>query len=168
MPDLLFVLVLGLLLGSLLLWGFRTLPGERWQILATLPLSKNENGSWRGINITWYGLLSATAYMLASALLFVLAGSIGVPPLVTLAIVALVHTVAMPAARIMALLVEKKKHTFTIAGARNIRPAAAWPVRLCKFCGEAIHSAFQVLAYSGFFDHISYRFLKASGFFSSN
>jgi prolipoprotein diacylglyceryltransferase len=141
MLDVCFVIGLGLLLGVLLFWGFRTLPGERWQILATIPLSKGENGNWRGINITWYGLLSATAYMLASALLLVLAGSIGIPPLITLIILVLVLGVAMPAARIMARVVEKKKHTFTVAGAFFvavlIAPPVLWLVNLSV--GPTLH-----------------------------
>jgi prolipoprotein diacylglyceryltransferase len=128
MLNLFFVIGVGLLLGTLLSWGFRTLPGERCQILATIPLSQCENGSWRGINITWYGLCSATAYMLASALLFVLAGSIDVPPPVTLTIIVLVLGTAMPAARIMARIVEKKRHTFTVAGAFFVAVLVAPPV----------------------------------------
>jgi prolipoprotein diacylglyceryltransferase len=128
MPDLIFVTGLGLLLGGLLWWGFRTLPGERWQILATIPLSKNANGSWRGINITWYGLLSATAYVLACALMFVLTGSIGVSPLITFSIILPILAAAMPASRIMARIVEKKKHTFTVAGAFFVAVLIAPPV----------------------------------------
>jgi prolipoprotein diacylglyceryltransferase len=128
MADLIFVAVLGLMLGTLLVWGFRTLTHERWQVLATIPLYKSEDGLWKGLNITWYGLLSATAYVIASAVLFVLAGSIHVPPLLTLVITVLILAVAMPAARIVAILVEKKKHTFTVAGAFFVAVICAPPV----------------------------------------
>lgn len=117
MIEILFIAALGLPLTALLFWGFRTLPGERWQILATIPLSKDEDGHWRGLNLTWYGLLSATSYVIATALVFVLAGSIYLPPLVTLLIVVLILAVAMPASQLVARMVEKKKHTLTVAGA---------------------------------------------------
>jgi hypothetical protein len=128
MADLVFITILGAMLGILLLWGFRTLTHERWQILATIPLYKSDDGSWEGVNITWYGLLSATAYVISAALLFILAGSIHVPPLFTLAIVVIILSLAMPAARIIAMIVEHKKHTFTIAGAFFVAVIIAPPV----------------------------------------
>src|SRR5262249_60218110 len=59
-PELL-VAVLGVGLGALLIWGFYTLPNERWQILAAVPLVKDSNGNWRGLNLTYYGFFFAPA-----------------------------------------------------------------------------------------------------------
>jgi hypothetical protein len=39
-PEL-FVGALGLTLGALLIWGFYTLPNERWQIIAAVPVMKD-------------------------------------------------------------------------------------------------------------------------------
>ncbi len=39
MKELLSVLPLGLILLAYLIWGFRTLPQERWQFIAALPLA---------------------------------------------------------------------------------------------------------------------------------
>ena len=98
-------------------WGFRVLPGERWQIVASVPSSKTEQGQWRGINFTWYGLLTANAYLVAVAVLLVLMGAVGVPPLGTAILAAAMLCCCVPASRLVARIVEKKAHTFTVGGA---------------------------------------------------
>jgi prolipoprotein diacylglyceryltransferase len=98
-------------------WGFRVLPGERWQIVASVPASKTEQGEWRGINYTWYGLLSANAYLVAVTVLLVLMGSVGVPPLGTAILAAAMLCCCVPASRVVARIVEKKSDTFTVGGA---------------------------------------------------
>ena len=40
---------------------FRHLPEERWQFVASLPLKKNDDGSWQGLNLTFYGLFTGLA-----------------------------------------------------------------------------------------------------------
>jgi len=59
MQHQIFVVVLALLLALIMRWGFKHLPDEKWQILASVPLRKNETDSWTGVNLTYYGLLSA-------------------------------------------------------------------------------------------------------------
>lgn len=98
-------------------WGFTVLPHEKWQVVATIPASKNEQGSWSGINFTWYGLLSANAYLVAVALLLVLLGSVAVPPLGTAILALTMLGCCVPASRLVARLVEKKTDTFTVGGA---------------------------------------------------
>lgn len=98
-------------------WGFKILPGERWQIVASVPASRTEQGQWRGINFTWYGLLTANAYLVAVAVLLVLMGSVGVPPLGTAILAAVMLGCCVPASRLVARIVEKKAHTFTVGGA---------------------------------------------------
>jgi hypothetical protein len=98
-------------------WGFRMLPGERWQIVASVPSSKTGQGNWSGINFTWYGLLTANAYFVSVAVLLVLMGSIGVPPIGTAILAAAMLCCCVPASRLVARIVEKKAHTFTVGGA---------------------------------------------------
>lgn len=117
MSSAIFVTVLAVVFGALLLWGFRTLPGERWQILATVPFGKGPDGSWRGVNLTYYGLFSAVAYAAALALLFVLTGAVGVPAFATLAVCTATLAVCVPAAGVVARVVERKRHTLSVAGA---------------------------------------------------
>ncbi len=106
-----------ILLGIYFWWGFRVLPGEKWQIVASVPESRTEEGLWRGINFTWYGLLSANAYLVAVTVLLVLMGSVGVPPLGTAVLAAAMLCCCVPASRLVARIVEKKAHTFTVGGA---------------------------------------------------
>lgn len=117
MTNLLFLLGLAVVLFAMLFWGFHFLPRERWQILASLPGRPEAEGGWQGINLTWYGLLSANAYVVAVAVLWVLLRSVGVTPLPLLLCVLALLGICVPAARWVAFLVEKKKHTFTVGGA---------------------------------------------------
>ena len=98
-------------------WGFSVLPGEKWQVVASMPSSKTEQGEWKGINFTWYGLLTANAYLVAVAVLLVLMGSVGVPPVGTAILAAAMLCCCVPASRLVARIVEKKAHTFTVGGA---------------------------------------------------
>ena len=106
-----------ILLTLYLWWGFSFLPAERWQIFATVPERKNGQGGWRGINFTWYGLLTANAYLVAVSVLLVLLGSVGVSPLATALLAVAMLGCCVPASRLVARIVEKKAHTFTVGGA---------------------------------------------------
>jgi len=106
-----------ILLTAYFWWGFKKLPGEGWQIVASVPASRTEQGLWRGINFTWYGLLTANAYLVAVAVLLVLLGAVGVPPLGTAILAAAMLCCCVPASRLVARVVEKKAHTFTVGGA---------------------------------------------------
>lgn len=117
MPVTSALLITALILAAYLWWGFTTLPAERWQILVSVPHRKNEAGGWHGINFTWYGLLTANAYLAAVAILLVLLGSVGVtPPAIALLTIAMLLC-CVPASRLVARLVEKKTDTFTVGGA---------------------------------------------------
>ena len=110
---LLFTLVLALYLG----WGIKILPNERWQFFAAVPLRQGKDGVWEGLNLTWYGLLTANAYAVAVAVLFLLLGAIGIPLRGTALLATLLLALCVPASRLVARLVEKKSHTFTVGGA---------------------------------------------------
>ncbi|MCB2187013.1 MAG: prolipoprotein diacylglyceryl transferase [Deltaproteobacteria bacterium] len=117
MEKLILVGVLALGAGLLLRWGFRRLPGERWQFLAAVPVAKNGDGGWHGVNFTFYGLFTALALMAAAATLVFLLGTVGVEPLTILAFTLPLLSAAIPAARLVARWVEHKPATLTIAGA---------------------------------------------------
>jgi uncharacterized membrane protein YuzA (DUF378 family) len=117
MNNALVVLALGLGCALLLIWGFLVLPRERWQILAVAPLEKEAGDSWRGLNLTWYGVLSATAYVVATTVFLALMGAVGVPVFLTATLTVGMLAVCVPASRLIALAVEKNAHTFTVGGA---------------------------------------------------
>ena len=112
-----FVLGLAITCAMCMLWACKTLPAEGWQILAAIPIAKDAAGQWRGVNFTYYGLLTANAAVAATVLLFILMTGLGVPVYGTIAIVATELALCVPAAKLVARLVEKKECTFTIAGA---------------------------------------------------
>ncbi|MEP9410847.1 MAG: prolipoprotein diacylglyceryl transferase [Candidatus Brocadia sp.] len=130
MANELFLVTLSGIFAVLLWWGFKTLPGEGWQIIASLPVSRDESGAWKGINLTYYGLFTASAYVIAVALLFILMGAIGIPVKATSAMVIILLLNCVPASRLMARVIERKLHTFTIGGASFvgvlIAPWAIW------------------------------------------
>jgi len=146
----LFVLSLAAISGIVLYFGFKHLPNERWQFIASFPISKSENDLWKGINLTYYGLIIACAQAFAIAIFITLTGSIGV----SLAMIALVGFVlvcsCVLAAKMFARIVEKKKHTFTVGGASFlgilIAPAAIFAVYKISGVHDAFNFILPVLA----------------------
>ena len=131
-PNLL-VLLLALFCYAVLAWGFRTLPRENWQILAALPRRRDAAGTWEGLNLTWYGLLTANAYLAATAVLFLLLGTLHAPLGGVLTIAVLMLGICVPASRVVAWLVEGKAHTFTVGGAVFVGTLIApWVVGLAN------------------------------------
>jgi hypothetical protein len=112
-----FVAALALGLFALLVWGVRTLPAERWQMLAAVPIAKAADGSWRGVNLTFYGFFSATGTAFGFAIMLLLLASVGIPVVISIGLVLLVILACVPASRLIAGVVERKRNTFTIAGA---------------------------------------------------
>lgn len=106
------------------------LPGERWQILATVPMKRVGDCSWHGINLTWYGFILATAVVAASLLFLVLMVSLQIPVWESVVVVLILLAICLPASKQVARIVEKKKHTLTVGGASFIGLLAA-PLVLC-------------------------------------
>jgi len=117
MLNMFFVIALAAGLFALIAWGVRTLPAERWQMLAAVPIAKSADGSWRGLNLTFYGFFSATGTSFGFAVLLLLMASVGIPMGVCLLLVGFVLLVCVPSSRLVAGVVERKRNTFSVAGA---------------------------------------------------
>ena len=117
MTDELLITGLALMFALLFNWGFRNLPREKWQILASLPGHRDEKGYWQGKNLTWYGLFNAHAYTFAVITYIVLHGSMNIRVSFILLSVCGLLGICIPASKILAKIVEKKKYTFTVGGA---------------------------------------------------
>lgn len=128
MTEVLFLLTTGVLLAALLFWGITHLPGERWQMLAIVPRQKKDSRTWQGTNLTYYGFFIASSQLLSLALLLILLGAMNISLVGTLLATGMLLSVCIPAARIVAILVEKKRHTFTIGGASFVG------ILLAPFC----------------------------------
>jgi prolipoprotein diacylglyceryltransferase len=161
MADEILVLGLAVLLALLLAWAFRRLPEERWQFLASVPRVRREgDGHWEGINYTYYGVLVASA-TLGAALVFVfLLGTVGIGPLTALLLLGGVMAGALPAAGLVARLVERKRYTFTVGGASFVGLLLApWiALALFRFSGED-GSVLSVLSAAG----VAYAFGEGLG-----
>jgi prolipoprotein diacylglyceryltransferase len=116
---------IGLLCRGAILWGRKSLPRERWQFFASIPVNKQEDGAWRAVNITWYGLILSTSTIFAVAVYLVMLGAAGVPVAASLTLMALLLLICVPAASLVARIVEKKPATLTIGGAAFIGGIAA-------------------------------------------
>ncbi|MEZ5394673.1 MAG: hypothetical protein R2724_17825 [Bryobacterales bacterium] len=92
-----FLLAFAAALAGLFWWGFRTLPGEGWQFLASTATRRNAEGEWIGVNFTFYGLFSALAYTLAAALFVALSAAAGIAPATAFVALAAVVAICMPA-----------------------------------------------------------------------
>jgi prolipoprotein diacylglyceryltransferase len=130
MNEWLFLLSAALLFSLLIVLGWRFLPGDRFQVLATVPTRRRDDTCWHGINFTWYGLLLATAAVIGIVFVLILtrAAGMALPPVLTLLL--LIVGLCVPAARWVARLVEKKRYTFTIGGAFFCGLAATPPIIL--------------------------------------
>jgi hypothetical protein len=117
MINVVFVAGLATVLFGALLWGIRTLPAERWQMIAAVPLAKNSSGAWHGLNLTFYGFFSATASTFGVAFMIVLLASLGTPLPAAAAVIAVMMLICVPASKVLAWVIEGKRNTFTIAGA---------------------------------------------------
>jgi hypothetical protein len=114
--SLLFILCLAVFTAVYLYWGFTRLTSDNRQIFAAMPLGGIGPDTFTGLNLTWYGLLSANALLVAVLLYLVLAAASGISVMAALSLVALLLAILLPSARWIAAIVEKKKHTFTIGG----------------------------------------------------
>lgn len=119
-PGGLSLLFLGIVSPAVFLlfrWAFATLPGEQWQILAVLPRRRTDSNQWQGLNLTYYGFITASAVTLAVGNMLFLLGAIHVPLSISLLFILSLMSLAVPASQVIAKVVEKKAFTFTIGGA---------------------------------------------------
>jgi len=131
MSNELFILILAIICGLMMVWGFRVLPRDGWQMLATLPIRPLGNGQWQGVNLTWYGLLTANAYLAALVMLIILLGASGIALSGVMLVAVIILALCVPASRLVAKIVEGKSHTFTVGGAVFVGIVAApWVVLL--------------------------------------
>jgi len=86
-------------------------------MIAAVPLTKSDDGSWFGLNLTFYGFFSATATAFGFVIMLLLLASVAMPVGVSFALALFVLLVCVPSSRLVAALVERKRNTFTVAGA---------------------------------------------------
>ena len=116
----LFIVILFLALMLIFLWAFQTLPDEQWQIIGCLPYRQLTDGRWQGWNLTWYGFFNAVAVVFAVCIFLILTGALSTPLIAGLSLLTLLLAICLPAAKIIAFLIEKKRNTFTVGGASFI------------------------------------------------
>lgn len=129
MLNVVFVLALGTCFALLLVWACKVLPRDGWQIVASVPLRRH-SGHWEAANLTYYGVLTASAAVFASAVFLLLMASIHVEPGAALLAVVAIMLCCVPAASLVARAVERKPHTFTVAGALFVGLLVGPPVVL--------------------------------------
>ncbi len=112
-----FIVLVFLFSLSFQLWSFKHLPQERWQILATIPVKKIIGNKWYAINLTFYGFIISLAYSLSLFLLIIMLGALSIGTETILILIFLTSLICLLSAKIIARIVEKKKHTFTVGGA---------------------------------------------------
>jgi prolipoprotein diacylglyceryltransferase len=106
------------ILTAVVIWGIRFLPGERGQFLAAIPRKREpQDGVWWGVNLTYYGLLTASAQILALLVFLLLAVSAGTPLQVAAIWGAVLLTATAVSASLLARLVEGRRYTLTVGGA---------------------------------------------------
>ncbi len=117
MLNIIFITSLACALGIVYYWAFQHLPLERWQILGVIPIRKQPDGQWHGLNLTYYGLITAGAVTFALAITLILMASVGVAMPTMMLLVSGLLILSALCAKWVARWVEKKLNTFTIGGA---------------------------------------------------
>ena len=146
MYNWLFLMALAVLMLGFIHWGCSRLVGEKYQMLAVLPLYPDGNGGWRGCNLTWYGFLIASSQLFGLIVLIILLGSINVAPEGVFITVIAILIFALPAARLVAMVVEGKRHTFTVSGAFFVGTVLApWITQLSGKVLAPLHWALPTL-----------------------
>ncbi len=134
MSGVAWLLVVAAVLGVVMSWAFRVLPREEWQFIASVPRKKTASGAWTGVNLTFYGFFTATAYVLAGGTFLFLTGSVGVPLVEGLLLLTLLFALCVPASRWIALVVDKTTSGFTVGGAAFVGllglPVAVWTLNV--------------------------------------
>jgi len=116
MENILFLAGLAMAVAVVYWWGFTRLSGERWQIMASVPRIK-AGLHWEAVNLTWYGFIVASACAAGVGLMIVLLGAIGIPLGFTILFCLAMLAVCLPGSRLIARVVEGKRHTATVGGA---------------------------------------------------
>lgn len=117
MEQITFLGALAAFLTGAIGWGFKYLPAEKWQIMAVIPKQKGIQGRWKGLNLTYYGVLCANAAAFAVFIFIILSASVRMPVIGLALLILLLLAICLPAATIMARIVEKKTGTLTVGGA---------------------------------------------------
>jgi len=120
-----FVLGLGAAVAALLFFGLKFLPRENMQILASIPVRRRADGRWQGVNLTWYGVMQSLAMVSGVGLALVLARAADVPMKAIVLMVLGLIAIALPAAKVVALIVERRRGTLTVGGAIFVATLAA-------------------------------------------
>ncbi|SHK73389.1 Prolipoprotein diacylglyceryl transferase [Desulfatibacillum alkenivorans DSM 16219] len=141
--DYIFVACLAAVLGAVLAWGFKTLPDASWQFVASAPKKRSADGkSWEAVNFTYYGLIIACSSAFSVTLAVFLLGAASVPVWSSLAVTLALMMICIPSSKILARIVEKKKHTFTVGGALFIgvltMPWIVWGLKAAAGEGAGI------------------------------
>ncbi len=114
---LLFLGIVSLAAFLLFRWAFASLPREQWQILAVFPRHQVDTNQWHGLNLTYYGFITASAVTLAVGNMLLLLGAMRVPLWTSLLFVLSLLSLTVPASKVIAKVVEKNPFTFTVGGA---------------------------------------------------
>jgi len=131
MTEIIFFLALGIFLIGMFYLAFRKFPGERWQIFAAVPVKKLDGDRWKALNITYYGILTATGFLMAVVMILIMSSSEGYETPAIAGILGAILLFFAPSARLMAWIVEGKKHTITIGGAVFVMVVLApWIVKV--------------------------------------
>jgi len=117
MTETIFLLTAATFFALAVVLGWRYLPSDRFQVLAAVPVRRDDASHWQGINLTWYGLILASAAVIGLLFVLILVQAAGMAMTPLLILLMLIVGLCVPASRWIARLVEKKWYTFTVGGA---------------------------------------------------
>lgn len=111
-----FIFGITAILAVVLIWSFKCLTTDKYQMLACIPKSKLGD-DYDGVNFTYYGFILASASVFSALIYLILMGFAAIPLGITLVNLALILLITIPSAGWMARIIEHKRHSFTVGGA---------------------------------------------------
>ncbi len=104
-------------ISLIILWGLKNFHKDNYQFLVVIPYKKLKDNVYRGLNITFYGIITAFSYTVSVFIFISLIKLIEFPEEGAYFLVIVILVVGFPSSKILAYLIENRKNTLTVGGA---------------------------------------------------
>lgn len=111
-----------------IIWGLKNLHKDEYQFFAVIPYKKLCEDKYEGINITFYGIISALSTTISVFIFLNLIKIINFPIDKAYFILFIIFTIGIFSSKIVAYIIEHRKNTLTIGGSIFISGMIAAPV----------------------------------------
>lgn len=112
----------------IIIWGLKNFSKDEFQFFCAIPYKKIEENTYDGINITFYGIISALSCSASVFLFLILIKFLNFPIKLAYFILITIFLTGLFASKALAYLIEKRKNTLTIGGATFVTGIISVPL----------------------------------------